>query len=96
MSTATTDQTDLEFPQLWDNYAHLLQQRQRMLQSAMAYYLQADASVKALYENEEKSGIPSFDHSPETTGGKNALNRFNSVVSSYLAVKKRFKETFDL
>ena len=31
--------TDFEFPQLWENYSQLLTSRQRMLQSAMAFYV---------------------------------------------------------
>jgi len=94
MSEKKPEVTDFEFPQLWENYAQLLTSRQRMLQSAMAFYVSADVSVKALYDCEIKLGLPVIDHIPETQQGKNALSRFTSVVSSYTTILNRFKETY--
>ncbi len=87
--------TDYEFPQLWENYSQLLSQRQRMLQSALAFYISADASVKALYDCEIKLGLPHLDHVPQTQAGKNALHRFTSVSSSYTTILNRFKDTYN-
>lgn len=98
MSSSSSKQpepTDYEFPQLWENYSQLLTSRQRMLQSAMAFYVSADISVKALYDCEVKLGLPVIDHVPETQQGKNALNRFTSTVSNYTTVLNRFKETYN-
>ena len=95
MSEKKPEPTDYEFPQLWENYAQLLTSRQRMLQSAMAFYVSADISVKALYDCEIKLGLPVIEHVPETQQGKNALSRFTSVVSSYTTILKRFKETYN-
>lgn len=91
----TPEPTDLEFPQLWDNYAHIITQRQRMLQSCMAYYTVSDASVRALYDSEVKSGLPHFDHVPTTQGGKNSLARFTSVCTGYTKVLARFRSAFE-
>lgn len=87
--------TDLEYPQLWENYAQIVMSRQRMLQSAMAYYVAADESVKALYDCEVGLGLPELDHVPVTQAGKNALNRFTSVCSAYSKVLGRFKSTYE-
>jgi len=87
--------TDYEFPQLWENYSQLLSQRQRMLQSALAFYIGADVSVKALYDCEIKLGLPVIDHVPETAQGKTALSRFTSVCSSYTTILNRFKDTYN-
>ena len=87
--------TDYEFPQLWENYSQLLSSRQRMLQSAMAFYIGADISVKALYDCEIKLGLPIIDHVPETQQGKIALSRFTSVCSTYTTILNRFKETYN-
>lgn len=87
--------TDFEFPQLWENYSQLLSQRQRMLQSALAFYISADVSVKALYDCEIKLGLPVIDHVPETPQGKTALSRFTSVCSSYTTILNRFKDTYN-
>lgn len=86
--------TDYEFPQLWENYAQLLTQRQRMLQSAMAFYISCDVSVKALYDCEIKLGLPVIHHVPETQQGKIALSRFTSVCTNYTTILNRFKETY--
>jgi len=87
--------TDFEFPQLWENYSQLLSQRQRMLQSALAFYIAADVSVKALYDCEVKLGLPYIDHVPETQQGKNALSKFTSTCSSYTTILNRFKDTYN-
>jgi hypothetical protein len=95
MSEKQPEPTDYEFPQLWENYAQLLTQRQRMLQSAMAFYVSADISVKALYDCELKLGLPFIDHVPETVQGKNALSKFTSVSSAYTTILNRFKDTYN-
>jgi len=94
MSEKQPEPTDYEFPQLWENYSQLLTQRQRMLQSAMAFYISADISVKALYDCEVKLGLPVVDHVPETQQGKTALTKFTSTVTNYTTILKRFKETY--
>lgn len=94
MSEKKPEPTDLEFPQLWENYAQLLTSRQRMLQSALAFYVSSDISVKALYDCEIKLGLPVIEHVPETQQGKNALSKFTSTVSSYTTILHRFKETY--
>lgn len=88
-------QTDLEYPQLWENYSQIVTSRQRMLQSAMAYYVAADVSVKALYDCEVGLGLPQIDYSPSTQQGKNALSRFTAACSSYSKVLSRFKSTYE-
>lgn len=95
MSEKKPEVTDFEFPQLWENYAQLLSSRQRMLQSAMAFYVSADISVKALYDCEVKLGLPVIDYVPQTQQGKNALSRFTSVCTSYNTILNRFKDTYD-
>jgi len=95
MSEKKPEPTDLEFPQLWENYAQLLTSRQRMLQSALAFYVSADVSVKALYDCEIKLGLPLIEHVPETQQGKNALSKFTSTVGSYTTILHRFKETYN-
>lgn len=95
MSEKKPEPTDLEFPQLWENYAQLLTSRQRMLQSAMAFYVSADISVRALYDCELKLGLPVIEHVPETQAGKSALSRFTSVVGNYTTVLNRFKDTYN-
>lgn len=94
-SSKQPEPTDLEFPQLWENYSQLLSQRQRMLQSALAFYVAADPSVKALYDCEVKLGLPVIEHVPETQQGKNSLSRFTSVCSGYTTILQRFKETYN-
>lgn len=86
--------TDFEFPQLWENYSQLLSQRQRMLQSVLAFYIAADPSVKALYECEIKLGLPHIVYIPKTQSGKNALQRFTSVCSTYTTILNRYKDTY--
>ncbi len=88
-------QTDLEYPQLWENYSQIVTSRQRMLQSALAYYTSADESVKALYECEIGLGLPQISYVPQTQQGKNALNRFTAICSSYCKVLSRFKSTYE-
>lgn len=95
MSEKKPEPTDYEFPQLWENYAQLLTSRQRMLQSAMAFYVSADVSVKALYDCEIKLGLPFIDHVPETQQGKSALSKFTSVCSAYTTILNRFKDTYN-
>ena len=95
MSSEPT-QTDLEYPQLWENYSQIIVSRQRMLQSAMAYYVSADESVKALYECEVGLGLPQIVYTPVTQQGKNALNRFTATCTSYSKVLNRFKSTYEL
>jgi hypothetical protein len=94
-SSSETPQTDLEYPQLWENYGHIIMSRQRMLQSAMAYYISADESVKALYDCEIGLGLPKINYAPQTQQGKNSLSRFTSICSSYCKVLARFKETYE-
>ena len=88
--------TDLEYPQLWENYAQIVTSRQRMLQSAMAYYTASDESVIALYNCEVGLGLPQIIYVPKTQGGKNSLSRFTSVCSSYAKILSRFKSTYEL
>ena len=66
-----------------------------MLQSALAFYIAADVSVKALYDCEVKLGLPYIDHVPETQQGKNALSKFTSTCSSYTTILNRFKDTYN-
>jgi hypothetical protein len=87
--------SDYEFPQLWENYSLIVQSRQRMLQSAMAYYVNADVSVKGLYDCEIKLGLPVIDYIPQTTQGKNSLTKFNSVCSTYNNVLARFESAYN-
>lgn len=96
MSSQEPAQTDLEYPQLWENYGQIIVSRQRMLQSAMAYYVAADESVKALYECEKKLGLPELVYSPVTQQGKNSLQRFTAICSSYSKVLERFRNTYEL
>lgn len=93
--SSATQTTDLEYPQLWENYAQIVVSRQRMIQSAMAYYVAADESIKALYDCEMKLGLPQITYTPQTQQGKNSLNRFTAICSSYSKVFDRFKSTFD-
>lgn len=88
-------QTDLEYPQLWENYSNIITSRQRMLQSAMAYYTSADESVKALYDCEVGLGLPQINYVPQTQQGKSSLSRFTSICSSYCKVLSRFKTTYE-
>lgn len=67
-----------------------------MLQSCMAYYVEADDSVRALYEAEVKMGLPVFDHLATTQQGKTACTRFNSVVATYKGMLDRFKGIYNL
>lgn len=90
------EKSDGEFPQLWEHYGQMLSLRQRMLQAILAYYIQTDICVEKLYETETKMGIPHIDYLPETVQGKNALTKFNAVISSYQKVLDRFKTTYSL
>jgi len=90
-----TTPTDLEYPQLWENYGLILSSRQRMLQSALAFYVASDDSVKALYECEVQQGIPKINYLPTTTQGKNALSRYTVICNTYTKVLCRFKDTYD-
>ena len=95
MSKETPQPSDFEFPQLWENYSLIVQSRQRMLQSAMAYYINADISVKALYDCEKKLGLPVIDYVPQTVQGKNSLTKFNSVCATYRNVLERFESSYN-
>lgn len=91
-----TAASDGEFSQMWEHYSQMVALRQRMLQAIMAYYLQKEEAVEKLYQTEIKMGLPDIDYLPQTTQGKNALTRFNSVCSSYEKVMARFKSVYGL
>lgn len=93
--TKDPEPSDMEYPQLWENYSQLLAHRQRMLQSAMAFYINADASIKSLFDCEVRLGLPFIDYKPQTEKGKISLEKFNMAILGYTTILKRFKDIYD-
>lgn len=87
--------SDMEYPQLWENYSQLLAHRQRMLQSAMAFYITADDSIKSLFDCEVRLGLPFIKYAPQTEKGKISLEKFNMAILGYTTILKRFKDIYD-
>lgn len=88
--------SDGEYPQIWEHHAALLISRQRLLQALLAFYLQKDDCIQEIFDIEIKMGLPSFSYVPQTTAGKNALTKFNSVSASYANVLDRYKSVYGL
>jgi len=93
--TEKEEAIDLEYPQLWENYCQLLAHRQRMLQSALAFYINPDSSIKALFDCESRLGLPYIEHEPKTEKGKAALAKFKDAIHSYTAILERFKHIYN-
>ena len=87
--------SDLEYPQLWENYSQLLVHRQRMLQSAMAFYIKSDPSIKALFDCEVHLGLPYINYTAKTEKGETAFKKYTEAVNNYTTILKRFKDIYD-
>jgi len=87
---------DFQFIQIWNSYAMIVTQRQRVLQNILAYIIDSDVSIVALYNAEVSQPLPVWTFSPTSKAGEHALKKYTDAVAGYDKTIGRFKELYNL